>query len=157
MSRIACVIHMSAVTLAQMTRNAPSVVRKIYRPMDPITRPRSRQNVGAPGPRCPQRRADAIPAPFYPLFDPATKWLGQGKAFEYAQQNVNLDRVSRRPQALARQAFMSPQGAGPGGGAWKRFSQRPSPGHRADVLALSRCRRGAENAPVLRLCASTRR
>src|SRR6266516_4542971 len=66
MSRIACVIHMSAVTLAQMTRNAPSVVRKIYRPMDPIrfTRPRSRQNVGAPGPRCPQRRADAIPTPF---------------------------------------------------------------------------------------------
>jgi hypothetical protein len=40
------VIHMSAVTLAQMTRNAPSVVRKIYWPMDPIrfTRPRSRRN-----------------------------------------------------------------------------------------------------------------
>src|SRR5215831_9294208 len=100
MSRSACVIHISAVTLAQMTRNAPSVVRKIYRPMDPIrlTRPRSRQTVGAPGPRCPQRRADAKPAPFYPLFDRATKWLGQGKAFEYAQQNVNLVRVSRRPQ-----------------------------------------------------------
>src|SRR6266498_3550554 len=110
MSRIACVIHMSAVTLAQMTRNAPSVVRKIYRPMDPIrsTRPRSRQNVGAPGPRCPQRRADAIPHPFYPLFDPATKWLGQGKAFEYAQQNVNLDRVSQRPQAPAKQALSEP-------------------------------------------------
>src|SRR5436190_22907416 len=36
MSRSAWVIHMSAVTLAQMTRNAPSVVRRIYRPMDPI-------------------------------------------------------------------------------------------------------------------------
>src|SRR5205823_6314453 len=36
MSRNACVIHMSAVTLAQITRNAPSVMRKIYRPMDPI-------------------------------------------------------------------------------------------------------------------------
>jgi hypothetical protein len=30
------VIHISAVTLAQTTRNAPNVVRKIYRPMDPI-------------------------------------------------------------------------------------------------------------------------
>src|SRR6266478_8234243 len=58
-----------------------------------------------------QRRADAIPTPFYPLFDPATKWLGQGKVFEYAQQNVNLDRVSRRPQAPAKQALASPHRA----------------------------------------------
>ena len=36
MSRSACVIHISAVTLAQTTRNAPNVVRKIYPPMDPI-------------------------------------------------------------------------------------------------------------------------
>src|SRR6516162_400285 len=127
MSRIACVIHMSAVTLAQMTRNAPSVVRKIYRPMDPITRPRSRQNVGAPGSRCPQRRADAIPAPFYPLFDPATKWLGQGKAFEYAQQNVNLDRVSRRPQALARQAFNEPSRGRPRSRCLEALQPRPVP------------------------------
>src|SRR4029077_7211524 len=35
---------------------------------------------------------------FYPVFDPATKWLGQGKPFDYAQQNVNRRRVSRRPQ-----------------------------------------------------------
>ena len=36
MSRSACVIHMSAVTLVQTTRNAPNVVRKMYRPIDPI-------------------------------------------------------------------------------------------------------------------------
>src|SRR5215471_16299458 len=77
--------------------------------MDPIrfTRPRSRQTdrrcAGLPDAR--QWCADAIPGPFYPLFDPATKWLGQGKAFEYAQQNVNLNRVSWRPQALAGQGL----------------------------------------------------
>src|ERR1700731_4896707 len=112
--------------------------------MDPIrfTRPRSRQNVGAPGPPdARQRRADAIPTPFYPLFDPATKWLGQGKAFENAQQNVNLNRVSRRPPAPGRKVFISSQGVDLGGSAWKLFRharRRP----RADVLALSRCRQG---------------
>src|SRR5262245_37429269 len=55
--------------------------------------------------------------PFYPPFDPATKWLGQGKAFEYAQQNVNLDRVSRRPQAGPKEALASPHGPGLRGGA----------------------------------------
>src|SRR5262249_47699513 len=66
--------------------------------------------------------------PFYPLFDPATKWLGQGKAFEYAQQNVNLDRVSRRPQAPARKVFVSSQGVDLGGSACKRFRHaRPRP------------------------------
>src|SRR5438034_11017309 len=56
MSRNAWVIHISAVTLAQITRNAPKVVRKIYRPMDPIrlTRPRSRQSLVRRAP-CPQR------------------------------------------------------------------------------------------------------
>src|SRR5262249_12687668 len=58
------------------------------------------------------------PVPFYPLFDPATKWLGQGKAFEYAQQNVNLNHVSRRPQARPKQGLASARGAVLGGGAW---------------------------------------
>jgi hypothetical protein len=40
----------------------------------------------------------------YPLSDRGTKWLGQGKAFDYAQQNVNPDHVSRRPQALVQAA-----------------------------------------------------
>src|SRR6266436_4483947 len=149
MSRIACVIHMSAVTLAQMTRNAPSVVRKIYRPMDPIrfTRPRSRQNVDAPGPRCPQRRADAIPTPFYPLFDRATKWLGQGKAFEYAQQNVNLDRVSQRPQAPAKQALASPHRADLRGGAFGGAPATPLPAFHRPVSTPIGGARGCKNAP----------
>src|SRR6476659_6444963 len=102
MSRSAWVIHMSAVTLAQMTRNAPSVVRKIYRPMDPIELrvPARGESLGATGPLCPQQCTDAKRSPFYPVFDPATKWLGQGKPSDYAQQNVNRRRVSRRPQAL---------------------------------------------------------
>src|SRR5262245_38225837 len=105
MSRSAWVIHMSAVTLAQMTRNAPSVVRRIYRPMDPIDlRVPARDEASVR--RAPYARRSApmlIEALFYPVFDPATKWLGQGKAFDYAQQNVNRRRVSRRPQ----------EGAGP--------------------------------------------
>src|SRR5215471_19691821 len=161
MSRIACVIHMSAVTLAQMTRNAPSVVRKIYRPMDPITRPRSRQNAGAPGPRCPQRRADAIPAPFYPLFDRATKWLGQGKAFEYAQQNVNLDRVSQRPQALAREAPASTHRAGLRGGAFGGAPTTPDPAFQLPVSTPIGTpiggARGCKKRPISRLGARTRK
>src|SRR5689334_9749321 len=47
-------------------------------------------------------------SPFYPLFDPATKWLGQGKPFEYAQQNVNLRRVARRPQGFGGQSPPDP-------------------------------------------------
>src|SRR5262249_3400387 len=103
MSRSAWVIHMSAVTLAQMTRNAPSVVRKIYRPMDPIDlRVPARDEASVR--RAPYARRSAPmlnEALFYPVFDPATKWLGQGKAFDYAQQNVNRRRVSRRPQGVA--------------------------------------------------------
>src|SRR5215470_10054165 len=103
MSRIACVIHMSAVTLAQMTRNAPSVVRKIYRPMDPIDlRVPARDEASVRRTPYARRSAPMLNAAlFYPVFDPATKWLGQGKAFDYAQQNINRRRVSRRPQALA--------------------------------------------------------
>src|SRR6516162_6743764 len=125
--------------------------------MDPIrfTRPRSRQNVGAPGPRCPSTARRCYTTPFYPLFDPATKWLGQGKAFEYAQQNVNLDRVSRRPQAPARQAFMSSQEVGLGGGAWRRFGHA-RPGHRTDVLAFRGAGRARKTRPFLRLSASAR-
>src|SRR5262245_44537688 len=100
MSRSAWVIHMSAVTLAQMTRNAPSVVRKIYRPMDPIDlRVPARDEASVR--RAPYARRSAPmlnEALFYPVFVPATKWLGQGKPFDYAQQNVNRRRVSRRPQ-----------------------------------------------------------
>src|SRR6266550_4824402 len=102
MSRSAWVIHMSAVTLAQTTRNAPSVVRKIYRPMDPIDlRVPARGEASVR--RAPYAHSNAPmlnEALFYPLFDPATKSLGQGKAFDYTQQNVNRNRVSRRPQAL---------------------------------------------------------
>src|SRR5215475_6693950 len=105
MSRSAWVIHMSAVTLAQITRNEPSVVRKIYRPMDPIdlrVPARGETSVRrAPYARCAPMLNEAL---FYPLFDPATKWLGQGKAFDYAQQNVNRRRVSRRPQGVTGRA-----------------------------------------------------
>src|SRR5919204_1858465 len=71
--------------------------------MDPIrlARPRSRRTLGAPGPPTPTAAHRCYPKPLlYPLSDRGTKWLGQGKAFDYAQQNVNPHRVSRPPQAL---------------------------------------------------------
>src|SRR5262245_267093 len=111
MSRSAWVIHISAVTLAQTTRNAPDVVRKIYRPMDPIrlrvparaaTPNAHRSRACAPSTpisakrrdrrrRAPKpvRHSDGNSIPFYPLLARETKWPRQGKAFEHAQQNVN--------------------------------------------------------------------
>src|SRR5262249_62152047 len=95
MSRSAWVIHMSAVTLAQITRNAPSVVRKIYRPMDPID-----LRVPARG-ETSVRRAPHAPCapmlnetPFYPFFFSATKRLGPGKDFYLVQKNIKQRRVS---------------------------------------------------------------
>ena len=123
MSRNACVIQISAVTLVQTTRNAPKRGAENVaadRP-HPLTRPRSRHPThvgdsrhahlrpisgnprsGAPAP-VPRRGAPSgKPIRRYsPRFDPATKWLGQGKAIEYAQQSVNLARVARWPQACA--------------------------------------------------------
>src|SRR5438270_11372471 len=89
MSRNACVIHISVVTLVQTTRNAPNVVRKMYRPMDPI---RLRVPAHAKSPRCaplPLRAPAAIRPLVMGSFDGPTKWPRQGKAFDYAQQNVN--------------------------------------------------------------------
>src|SRR5919197_6737689 len=67
MSRSAWVIHMSAVTLAQMTRNAPSVVRRIYRPMDPIDlRVPARDEASVRRvPLCPPQCTDAKRSPFF--------------------------------------------------------------------------------------------
>src|SRR6266700_4229824 len=78
--------------------------------MDPIrlARPRSRRTLGAPGPPTPAAAHRCYPKPLlYPLSDRGTKWLGQGKAFDYAQQNVNPDRVSRPPQALGQRARLA--------------------------------------------------
>src|SRR6266852_398788 len=90
MSRNACVIHISAVTLVQMTRNAPKVVRKIYRPIDPIRlRVPARDTSpvrAAPHARSRTRQPDLF---VYALPDRPTKWPRQGKAFEHAQQIVN--------------------------------------------------------------------
>src|SRR5262245_7580560 len=96
------------------------------------------------------------PVPFYPLFDPATKWLGQGKAFEYAQQNVNLNRVSRRPQARPKQGLASAHGAVLGGGAWGGLQGALSGLPPPRFHPYRRCKR-AQNAPILRLSARTRR
>ena len=37
----------------------------------------------------PAARSNGKPTLFYPYLIVATKWLGQGKPFEHAQQNVN--------------------------------------------------------------------
>src|ERR1700732_388549 len=88
MSRSACVIHISAVTLVQMTRNAPKVVRKIYRPMDPMRlRVPAHGKTPARATPCRQLRFRQT-SPFYPFLDRPTKWPRQGKPFEYAQQFV---------------------------------------------------------------------
>src|ERR1700730_12463410 len=91
MSRSACVIHISAVTLVQMTRNAPKVVRKIYRPMDPMRlRVPAHGKTPARATPCRQLRFRQT-SPFYPFLDRPTKWPRQGKPFEYAQQFVNRE------------------------------------------------------------------
>src|SRR3984893_9825373 len=95
MSRSACVIHISAVTLVQMTRNAPKVVRKIYRPMDPMRlRVPAHGKTPARATPCRQLRFRQT-SPFYSFLDRPTKWPRQGKPFEYAQQFVNRGGVGR--------------------------------------------------------------
>src|SRR6516162_7525462 len=75
--------------LRQVTRKAPKVMRKMYRPIEPI---RLRVPARATTRACaaisplggpPQNR------PLLACFDRPTKWLRQGKPFEHAQQIVN--------------------------------------------------------------------
>jgi hypothetical protein len=63
--RNACVIHMSMVTQTSTTANAPRVVRKMYRPIDPIGGAVPDYGCGflvAPGSPCPSG-ATASPPP----------------------------------------------------------------------------------------------
>src|SRR5436305_1358527 len=101
MSRSAWVTHISAVTLTQITTKAPNVVRKIYRPTDPIRLrvPSWQQKSAAAGPRRPHADNGNWPLS-RPCFDRPTKWLGQGKAFEYAQQNVNSGSLPKGHRVL---------------------------------------------------------
>src|SRR5437773_12354388 len=91
MLRNACVIHMSVVTQTSTTRNAPRVVRKILRPIDPIRvrRPRSRLGwAAAPGPPLPVMAPPSPVAPLEGYLDRPTKWPRQGKVFEYSEQKL---------------------------------------------------------------------
>ncbi len=92
MSRRACVTQITAVRLTNTTRNAPKVVRKIYRLMDPIRSivPRSGNNRtprAASPPDAKYFKLKSQPRQLY--LDRPTKWPGNGKAVEHAQQNVN--------------------------------------------------------------------
>src|SRR5476649_2015268 len=92
MSRNACVTQMTAVRLTSTTRNAPNVVRKIYRPMDPI-RGVVPQSIGVhqPGAWQPHRTTSLMSVNSTPVrvyLDPATKWPSKGKAVDYEQQIV---------------------------------------------------------------------
>src|SRR3984893_17616169 len=134
MSRSACVIHISAVTLVQMTRNAPKVVRKIYRPMDPMRlRVPAHGKTPARATPCRQLRFRQT-SPFYPFLDRPTKWPRQGKPFEYAQQFVNrggVGRVQSLPPLAGQGNRISWVRAGWGVVAWgstrRRFARPPSP------------------------------
>src|SRR5712691_6521461 len=110
-----------------MVTCAPKLVRKICRPIDPIrlTRPR----LGAPGPP-PATALRWHTDPLYPLFDPPTKWLGEGKPFDYAQQNINS-------QALPNCHRRSPEAC-----------RRPGEGHRRAVRASPLGERAAAGGPV---------
>ena len=89
-SRSACVTQITAVRLTSTTRNAPNVVRKIYRLIDPIRsvvpqfgKPQSRA-------RRPHRALGpaSLTQPPQVYLDRSTKWPRKGKAVEHAQQKV---------------------------------------------------------------------
>ena len=93
MSRSACVTQITAVRLTSTTTNAPNVVRKIYRLIDPIRRvvPQSpactaHRPAAAPG----AKRNQPNPNPRQVYLDPSTKWPRKGKAVEHAQQKVKI-------------------------------------------------------------------
>ena len=82
-------------------------------------------------------------SPFYPLFDHATKWLGQGKPFEYAQQNVNLGRVARAATGL--------WGQGPPDPPWMSREEARSTGGRRPAgggTDVSRSARTRSRGPI---------
>jgi hypothetical protein len=72
-----------------MTKNAPNVVRNMYRPMDPIRAripPSEKSRVQLPGQT---RQPKAKPQVLLVYLDLSTKWPGKGKPLEYEQQKVN--------------------------------------------------------------------
>src|SRR5450631_4029603 len=100
MSRSACVTQITAVRLTKMTRNAPNVVRKIYRLIDPIRRvvpqvPTCPAIRPAPAPDAKRNQPNPNPRQVY--LDPSTKWPCKGKAVEHAQQKVKTAAAIRAP------------------------------------------------------------
>ena len=85
--------EISAVTLTQTIRNAPKVVRKIYRPMDPIRLrvPAHGKNTGTRDP--PVGFALQQTTPFMLTLIGQQNGLAKAKPFEYAQQFVNRGRA----------------------------------------------------------------
>src|SRR5471032_534118 len=107
MSRNACVTQMTAVRLTSTTRNAPNVVRKIYRPMDPIRGvvPQFGMPTGRPAKAPDAKLNQRKPTPIRVYLDPATKWPGEGKAVEHAQQIVKAGRGLRPENQALRARF----------------------------------------------------
>ena len=92
-SRNAWVSQMALVRLTSTSRNAPKVVRKIYRPIDPIRlrRPTFGRTARAPDPTSGVPHVGGpIPHLQYALMR-STKWLRNGKPVEHAQQTVNAE------------------------------------------------------------------
>src|SRR3569623_466581 len=89
MSRNAWVTQITAVRLIRTSANAPNVVRKMYRLMEPMACSRSpyRSKSLATGTTV-TSRAKANPSPPVNLVQ-CTKWLPQGKAIDHAKQMVN--------------------------------------------------------------------
>src|SRR3954468_21688985 len=86
----ACVTQITAVRLTSTTANAPNVVRKIYRPIDPIAPPSPNRKTAIPRTASPPyaRRSQRSPTPNSVYFVRPTKWPPKGKAVERAQQKV---------------------------------------------------------------------
>src|SRR5215468_9660224 len=104
--------------------------------MDPIrfTRPRSRQNVGAPGPPMPVNGAPMLYPPLFTLYL-IRQQSGLAKAKPLSMHNKTLIWIVCRGghRRWRGKPSMSPQGAAPEqvpGSA----SVTPGPGHRADPL-----------------------
>src|SRR5262245_19318438 len=112
MSRSACVILINAVTLAQMTTNAPKVVRNTYLPIDPIRLrvPDPRQSpLPDPSLMCP----DADPGP--PLI---AEQNGLAKAKPLTMHNKTL--IRERASGTLKKAGVR--------GRWWHHGSRPLPG-----------------------------
>ena len=87
---MAWVNHITTVKLTTVIRNAPMVVRNMYRPIDPIgLNFPADGRYGRPGSPCGERNTAPEPrSPELDRFHAFTKWPRQGNVFEFAKLKI---------------------------------------------------------------------